>query len=132
MSDVESHEIIYSVGKTLKQLLWDDGKIKNLVENEANITLKSPAEMGNDHRLSIYLFRITENPYLKNQEMKKHASDDHEPGKFLKYPPVTIDLNYLITPRAQEGPVPESDVENIQFLRSVISLYKTLSKIAKA
>jgi len=95
MSD---YPVIADVGNTLKKLLWEniknDAKVNKIIEAEANITLESPAEMQTDSnkKLSLYLYRIVENQFLKNQEIP-----NNDPKK-IESNPLAIDLFYLITP----------------------------------
>jgi len=95
MSD---YPVIADVGNTLKKLLWEniknDAKVNSIIDAEANITLESPAEMQTDNnkKLSLYLYRIVENQFLKNQEIT-----NNDPEK-IKSNPLAIDLFYLVTP----------------------------------
>ena len=61
---------------------------------EDRISLESPADLENNNsvRLSMYLYRIVENPYMKNRFPVEGAG-----GKARK-PPLTLDLYYLLTP----------------------------------
>lgn len=96
MSD---YSVIADVGETLKKLLWDnfknDSKISpDIISSEDDITLSSPAEQeaGNSKKLSIYLYRVVENQFLKNQEIQ-----NSDPKK-IEHIPLALDLFYLITP----------------------------------
>ncbi len=94
MSD---YNAISDVGKTLIKLLWDnikdDSHVSSIIESEDQITLSSPDE--SDKKLSLFLYQVTENAYLKNEEMQSLNS------KKLKYPPLTLSLFYLVTPHTQ-------------------------------
>ena len=61
-------------------------------------TLLSPNNMEgtNNDRLSFFLYHIIENPYMKNQHMKRIDTGQ------LKYPPLCLNLYYLLTPYAGE------------------------------
>ncbi len=65
-----------------------------LIDNESRISLESPADLiGNDAvRLSIYLYRIVEDPNTKNRFMVQGN------GAQLRKAPLSLDLFYLITP----------------------------------
>ncbi|MGB3457897.1 MAG: DUF4255 domain-containing protein [Halobacteriota archaeon] len=94
MSD---YNAISDVGKTLIKLLWDnikdDGHVSSIIESDDQITLSSPDE--SDKKLSLFLYQVTENAYLKNEEMQSLNSTK------LKYPPLTLSLFYLVTPNTQ-------------------------------
>jgi len=95
--------VIADVGDTLKKLLWENIKTDSrihpdIIDSEDDITLFSPEEMdtGDTKKLSLFLYQITENPYLKNQEMQSTNS------VMLKYSPLALDLFYLITPKTND------------------------------
>lgn len=97
------YTIIADVGDTLKKLLWENIKTDprihpDIIDSEDDITLFSPEEMdaGNTKKLSLFLYQITENPYLKNQEMQNTDSAT------LKCVPLALDLFYLITPKTDD------------------------------
>nr|QNO51039.1 hypothetical protein EDLMLJLI_00032 [Methanosarcinales archaeon ANME-1 ERB6] len=98
MSD---YTAIVDVGETLKKLLWDnikeDNTAKSIIESEDQITLSSPEETEPSKKLSLFLYQITENVYLKNQEMQIVNSTE------LKYPPLSLNLFYLVTPHTKKG-----------------------------
>jgi len=98
MSD---YTAIADVGETLKKLLWDnikeDNTAKSIIESEDQITLSSPEETEPSKKLSLFLYQITENVYLKNQEMQIVNSTE------LKYPPLSLNLFYLVTPHTKKG-----------------------------
>jgi hypothetical protein len=92
------YTVLSEVGESLVAVLWQemraDPQINSLIDGEDRISLESPADLeGNDTvRLSIYLYRIVEDPYSKN-----HPPINDGRG-FLQKPPLTLDLYYLVTP----------------------------------
>ncbi len=94
MSD---YNAISDVGETLRKLLWDnikdDSHVSPIIGSEDQITLSSPDE--SDKKLSLFLYQVTENAYLKNEELQSLNT------KKLKYPPLTLSLFYLVTPHTQ-------------------------------
>lgn len=88
------------VGETLKKLLWEgiraDPIARSILESEEQITFSSPEEVEADKRLSLFLYHVTENAYLKNEELQLVNSTT------LKYPPLALNLFYLITPYTQK------------------------------
>lgn len=90
--------MVAEAGGALVRVLWEeiqsDPQVSVLIDNETRISLQSPHELKDDDsvRLSVYLYRIVEDPYLKNQPV--HPG----PGRRLLRAPLTLDLYYLVTP----------------------------------
>ena len=83
------YRAIADVGETLITLLRDN--MSDLV-NPDSIVLLSPAEVEDQSiRLTLFLYSIMENPHMKNQEMRTLSPTE------LGYPPLTLDLYYLLT-----------------------------------
>src|SRR5689334_14447597 len=95
MSD---YTVLAEVGEALVGILWQeiqiDSQVNVLIDNENRISLESPADLDNNDsvRLSIYLYRIVEDPHSKNRFPVQGNA-----GK-LRNPPLTLDLYYLVTP----------------------------------
>jgi hypothetical protein len=95
MSD---YTVLAEVGESLVRVLWQeiefDTQVNALIDNENRISLQSPADLvGNDDvRLSIYLYRIVEDPNGKNRFPVQGN------GAQLRKPPLSLDLFYLVTP----------------------------------
>ena len=81
---------IADVGQTLVELLRSG--MSDLI-TPASIVLCSPADIGasDNPRLSLFLYQVTENRYLKNQEMTVV-----DPVT-AQYPPLMLDLYYMLT-----------------------------------
>ncbi len=83
--------IIGDVTQTLSGLLAD-----------LDVTLDSPASLqgpGNDDsfaRLNLYLYQVLENEFSKNRPWPTLPSGE------LRYPPLALDLYYLLTPYASD------------------------------
>lgn len=105
MSD---YSVIAEVSKTLQQTLWAayaaDPVTKNIVGTVDAIVFDNPNKtaMQSTNRLSLWLYHITENEYVKNQAPALKAN-----GDVPRRPPLTLNLNYLLTPF---GPSGESDL----------------------
>ncbi len=93
MSD---YTAIADVSYTLIDLLRN--KMEGLIDPDS-IVVVSPGEIeANDNvRLSLFLFQIIENVHMKNQEMQII-----NPTK-LKYPPLIMDLSYMLTSYPSSG-----------------------------
>jgi hypothetical protein len=95
MSD---YSVIAELGDSVLSVLFSelnaDSQISGLIDSEDRISLESPADLENNNsvRLSMYLYRILENPYMKNR-----FPVDGTGGK-LRKAPLTLDLYYLLTP----------------------------------
>ncbi len=87
---------IADVSYTLIDLLRN--KMDDLIDPDS-IALVSPEEIeGNDSvRLSLFLFQVIENVHMKNQEMQII-----NPAT-LKYPPLILDLVYMLTSYPSSG-----------------------------
>jgi hypothetical protein len=95
MSD---YAVIAELGDALVSRLYTelnaDPQIRGLIDSEDRISLESPAQLESDNsvRLSMYLYRILEDPYMKNRYPISGTG-----GKQQKTP-LTLDLYYLLTP----------------------------------
>ena len=93
---MNSGTVLRDVNETLRQLLKT-----NIPEftDDNGITFDSPGdvEVSNTPRLSVFLYQVAENPHLRNNEREYTVGTNNQ----MAYPPVTLDLYYLITPYAQ-------------------------------
>lgn len=90
--------VVGDIGEILKQLLEDDPWTG--ISPKPEITFKSPKEIkddgGSPNKVSLFLYQILENPYLKNEEPQR--IDDTR----LQSPPMSLDLLYLVTPYSDD------------------------------
>jgi hypothetical protein len=97
MSD---YKVLAEVGQSLINVLWEqiqaDPDLVALINNSSLISLESPAEHQENSSdpalLSVYLYRIVEDPYMKNRVQVEGN------GGNVRKPPMALDLYYLITP----------------------------------
>jgi len=95
---VSDYTVIAEVGEALVRVLWEeiqlDPQVSLLIDNENRISLQSPKDLAEDNsvRLSIYLYRVVEDPFLKNQPMTTLE------GRRQRVAPLALDLCYLVTP----------------------------------
>jgi hypothetical protein len=97
MSD---YKVLSEVGQSIINVLWQqiqaDTDLLALIDSEDLISLESPAEHQDNSSdaalLSVYLYRITEDPYMKNRPPLEGN------GGRIRKPPLSLDLYYLITP----------------------------------
>jgi hypothetical protein len=104
---MSSYMVLARVSEALRRILWeaiaDDPVVQPIVGSEAAIVFANPTETVRDsaNRLSIWLYQITENEYLKNQP----ALRTNGPTTVQELP-LALNLHYLITPFAA---TPEAD-----------------------
>jgi hypothetical protein len=91
-------ETLRDVSRTLIDLLKN-----NLTDVAARIALASPKSAANN-LLTLFLYKVTENPDLKNAPPSAVLQPD---GRLLQRPaPLTLDAYYLLTAHAGEPPDP--------------------------
>jgi hypothetical protein len=84
------------VGESLRNLLVGEMQITP----SADITLLGPDEAGGNRRLNLFLFKVQENPFLKNEDWQLSTTDPTR----LRPPPLSLNLTYLVTPYASNDP----------------------------
>lgn len=95
MSD---YTVIADVGESILEVLWQevqlDPTVSALIDNRNRISLESPFDLRNNNavRVSLYLYRIVEDAYTKNQFPVQGL------GLNVRKAPLTLDLYYLLTP----------------------------------
>ena len=93
---MSEYTAIADVGETLIDFLR--GAMGDMISPNS-IVLFSPGEIedNDDVRLSLFLFQVNENIHMKNQEMQIV-----DPTR-LKYPPLNLDLYYMLTSYPSSG-----------------------------
>lgn len=102
---MSNYKVISAVGETLKQLLLSAMKndsavygTMGILKSEDQITLDHPHGLIGDgepnaNALSIFLYRVLENGEVKNRPLTTNGT-----GTKLQFPPLPVNLYYLITP----------------------------------
>ncbi|HWA72755.1 MAG TPA: DUF4255 domain-containing protein [Polyangiaceae bacterium] len=97
------YRVIRDVGESLVKYLYTamstDPQSSAIIDSEDKISQLSPKEIKDanaDTTLSVYLYRVVENPFTKNQFPIGGA------GSGSRLPPLSLDLNYMITPLMKE------------------------------
>ena len=80
------------VSTSLRNLLVGEMKLSLAVD----VTVLAPDEHGSDRRVNLFLYRVEENSFLKNQESTVLPGN---PGTLVP-PPLSLTLYYLLTPYA--------------------------------
>lgn len=99
--------VLAAVSEVLRRVLWesfrDNPMTAPIVGSEAAIVFTNPTETARDssNRLSLWLYQITENEFVKNEPpVRKNGHNQ------IAETPLALNLNYLVTPFAATG---ESD-----------------------
>src|SRR5262245_13226802 len=89
---IETSSLIFSVSNTLRKMLNEFLKIR-----EEDVLFDSPGELEPipDNGLALFLYKLSENPSLKNRDVEQ---DRYVNPVLLKNPPLPLDLFYLIIP----------------------------------
>lgn len=101
---VSSYQVIAAVSRALRRLLWEqfdeDPVVRDIVGSEMAIVFDNPTDTAADtaNRLSLWLYEITENEFVKNQP----AARDDGPGT-VRVAPLALNFNYLVTPFGRSG-----------------------------
>jgi hypothetical protein len=116
---MSSYHLLSEVSKTLKALIWDalrtDPTFATIIGSEAAITFTNPTETArdSDNRLSLWLYRISENEFVKNGSMSATAASNTE-----RLPPLALNLFYLLTPFGATG-----DADHLLLGKAMQTLY---------
>jgi hypothetical protein len=84
------------VSASLRNLLLAEMRLNPAVP----VTILAPDESGGDQRINLFLYKVEENAFLKNQEWSLKAADSSK----LVPPPLSLNLYYLMTPYARNDP----------------------------
>ena len=108
---MSSYLVLAEVSKALKRMLWDayspDPTLNpQIVPTEQAIVFTNPTEtlQSSANRLSLWLYRIEENEFVKNQPLRRvntqppNQPPNQSPRSLLGLPALTLDLSYLVTP----------------------------------
>lgn len=77
------------VSESLQKLL----ETKMNLDPKPDVTILAPDETGNDPRINLFLYKVQENPVLKNMDWQVNPNS---PNK-LTPPPLSLNLFYLMT-----------------------------------
>jgi len=105
--------IIGLVGEILKRLLRENlhNAFTDYFTTEDSVSLLSPKELEGTatNLVALFLYHVTENAYMKNQ-----AAERLGPAQ-LRFPPLALNLYYLLTPFAGDGTtaIPGWDIHSI-------------------
>lgn len=105
---MSNFKAIAGVSRTLRTLLRDR------MEEPVPVTIAPPdvkVASITEKRLNFYLYQVTENGYLKNQEIPGHG----HPSAY-GHPPLSLDLYYLLTAYGSNETAEDADLDTQQIL----------------
>ena len=82
-----------SVSASLRNLLVGEMQLNPVVP----VTILAPDEIGGEQRVNLFLYKIEENTFLKNQDWSLKTGNSNQ----LVPPPLSLNLYYLLTPYAK-------------------------------
>jgi hypothetical protein len=106
---LSTYKAIAGVSSTLKTLLRD-----RMTESPLDITIAPPDVMVDSisgRRINLYLYHVSENPHLRNQEIPGEGY----PGAYGN-PPLSLNLHYIFTAFGTKETGPDADLEAQQIL----------------
>jgi hypothetical protein len=101
---MSSYLVLRAVSDAIRGILWSefdpDPVIHPIVGSETAIVFRNPTETARDsaNRLSLWLYQITENEFTKNQAPVRGNGSET-----LSFPPLALNLFYLVTPFTPSG-----------------------------
>lgn len=100
---MSSYTVLSAISEALRGILWEsyaaDPVVRTIVGSEDAIVFTNPTETVQDsaNRLSLWLYHLTENEFLKNQPPQRGN------GNNIQETPLALNLFYLLTPFAGSG-----------------------------
>jgi hypothetical protein len=101
---MSSYIVLSAVSEVLRRILWEEFEADNVIQPivgvEASIVFSNPTQAATAaaNRLSLWLYQVTENEFLKNQPVQRSTGADNG-----QLPPLALNLFYLVTPFAPTG-----------------------------
>jgi hypothetical protein len=96
---MSSYHVLREVSGAIKRILWDafnaEPDVRGIVQSDAGIVFTNPKRTAESdaNRLSLWLYQVAENEFVKNQPMLRG-----DRGDTSRFPPLALDLSYLVTP----------------------------------
>lgn len=107
---ISDYNAVRDAGRSLIKLIWDNVQDdepwrKNTgIDSEAQIVLSSPEELGEQLKLSIFLYRIEEDTYIRSPGWEE-IEGDADPIARFRGPAMNLRLFYMITPHAKQDEI---------------------------
>lgn len=134
-----SHLAVGEVSETLRHALWlglrADLVTRQLVTSEQNIVLANPGQVtlpqGVVRQLSLWLYQVLPNEHLRNQPLVRRGTGGPPPDDDQQfYPPLSLDLFYLLTPSIQDAGGASDQLADQRVLGRVMQVLHDQSIIA--
>jgi hypothetical protein len=122
--------VIRSVSEALRRILWNaisaDPVTLPIVNAETSIVFLNPTQTAQNsaNRLSLWLYQAVEDEFVKNRPMIRGQNPEPDGRYRDDFPPMGLDLMYLLTPFAPSG---ESD--HLLLGKSMQALYDNASTL---
>jgi hypothetical protein len=111
---MSSYMVLAAVSDALRDIVWEaidqDDVLRPLVNTREAIVFRNPKKTAEDsaNRLSFWLYRIAEDEFMKNQVptrtgIARANGNDAGARQTSQFPPLALNLFYLITPFAPSG-----------------------------
>ena len=112
---MSNENVIADVGETLIWLLREN--MSDLIPTESIALLSPSDEVGQDIRLSLRMYHIVENPYMRNQILSNISPTE------LQYPPLVLDLYYLLTSHSSNPNLTDRTLEEHKILGKAMRVF---------
>jgi hypothetical protein len=84
------------VSESLQDLLVGEWSL----QPPLTVTILSPDEQASDRRVNLFLYKVAENPFLKNRDWQPQSGHPET----LVPPPLSLNLSYLLTAYSRNDP----------------------------
>jgi len=116
---MSNYLVLQRTSMALRNILWSEvernSDINDIIQDPESIAFTNPKDTDgrNSSKLSLWLYQVTENEFLKNQ---RPARPNNGNPLIEVRPPLALNLYYLVTPRTLS---PEQDLQVLGFVMRV-------------
>jgi hypothetical protein len=123
--------VVSRVSEFLRHTLWlglsADSVTSQLVTNEQNIVLANPGQValpqGVLRQMSLWLYQVSPNEHLRNQPFVRRTTPGPPVNDDVQfYPPLALNLFYLLTPSIQDAGGASDQLADQQVLGRVMQV----------
>ncbi|MEH2048232.1 DUF4255 domain-containing protein [Nostoc sp.] len=123
---MSQYPVIHAVDETLRSLIADHLDTTSFQILDSNptqrISFQPPHQLMTDNiptenNLSLFLYRVVENSEVKNRALEARN------GNHLHYPPLALNLFYIITPLMKDGNDDEASKNAHKLLGKVMQIF---------
>ncbi|HEY0606869.1 MAG TPA: DUF4255 domain-containing protein [Herpetosiphonaceae bacterium] len=129
---MSNYQVLLRVSEKLRDTLWSAFQQENstIITNAQQIAFTNPKETARNssQRLSLWLYRVTEDEFLKNQPMERvnvqrTNGRDSDAERVDRTAPLALNLFYLLTPMASLSNPSEVESDLLVLGRALQALY---------